>query len=152
MSREKGVEQKNPTKPTGEFKNKDDAIFYVTSLCKNNCPLSNYENLDSNYNGKDTKLCYCGCVFPEVSKMRWSYKQLSNTNNTPYEYTRRTLEREIRLRKNFQDSYVPDEIKSGGHVHYLRTLSYKLDYLTEFLKLGKKKKKQIRITLLRLNL
>ena len=134
-------EQKASTRPTGHFDEKDDNIFYIKSLCEKNCPLSDYKNLDPTYEGKDTKLCYCECVFTKALDLRWRFKQLSNVNNTNYAYSIRTLEREIRLRKIFQDKFVPVDIKSDGHIHYLHRLNCKIDRLNS-LGLSKKKKEK----------
>lgn len=134
-------EQKASTIPTGHFDEKDDTIFYIKSLCEKNCPLSDYKNLDPTYEGKDTKLCYCECVFTKALDLRRRFKQLSNVNNTNYAYSIRTLEREIRLRKIFQDEFVPVDIKSDGHIHYLHRLNCKINHLNS-LGLSKKKKEK----------
>jgi len=134
-----GSKQEVSTRPTGYFDNEND--FYVSSLCEKNCPKSDYKNLDPEYKGKDSKLFYCRCVFPEASELRWRFKQLSDVNNRNYAYSRRTLEREIRLREIFQDKFVPVDIKSGGHFHYLHLLKCKIDNLS-ILGLSKKKKEK----------
>ncbi len=95
-------------------------VFYLTSLCKKKCNLSDYKNLDPSYMGKDTKLYYCPCSFGKAMELRQK-AGIGKKNKDEY-FTVKSLRQEYRWRTIFQEKFVPIGIKSWGHHYYMERL------------------------------